>query len=145
MSERGPSAEAALRSANEAVEAWNERGGTLDDALFVASQQAESLRAAISSDRQWTRLVSIARRTIDPWFATDWPETFDPLMLVLPLCRTLDWQCATCPIGRQQEDRACAHPEVPVTRLGTAISRGEKQRAQTELSVLRSMLAHAQD
>lgn len=132
-----------LRSADAAVAAWSERGGTLEDALIVASQQVESLEATLSSERQWTRLVSIARRTIDPWFATDWPETFDALMLVLPLCRTLDWQCAQCPIGRQQDNRACAHPEVPVTRLGTAISRGEQGRAQTELTVLRSMLRHA--
>ncbi len=132
-----------LRSADAAVAAWSERGGTLEDALIVASQQVESLEATLSSEREWTRLVSIARRTIDPWFATDWPETFDALMLVLPLCRTLDWQCAQCPIGRQQDNRACAHPEVPVTRLGTAISRGEQRRAQTELTVLRSMLRHA--
>jgi len=132
-----------LRSAHAAVEAWTECGGTLEDALTVASQQVESLNAMLSSEREWARLVSIARRTIDPWFATDWPETFDALMLVLPLCRTLDWQCAKCPIGRQQDERACAHPEVPVTRLGTAISRGEQHRAQAELAVLRSMLRHA--
>ncbi|MGH1346060.1 MAG: hypothetical protein ACRBN8_31135 [Nannocystales bacterium] len=134
---------AELRSANAAVEAWTERGGTLEVALSVASEQVESLDKTLGSHREWTRLVSIAQRTIDPWFATDWPETFDALMLVLPLCRTLDWQCAKCPIGRQQDDRACAHPEVPVTRLGTAISRGEQRRAQTELTVLRSMLRHA--
>lgn len=133
-----------LRSAQAAVHAWTERGGTIEAALEVASQQVESLGATVSSQREWTRLVSIARRTIDPWFATDWPETFDALMLVLPLCRTLDWECAKCPIGRQQDDRACAHPEVPVTRLGAAVSNGEQHRAQTELSVLRSMLTHAQ-
>lgn len=132
-----------LRSANAAVEAWGDGGGTLEAALAVASQQVESLDATLSSQREWARLVTVARRTIDPWFATDWPETFDALMLVLPLCRTFDWQCAKCPIGRQQDDRACAHPEVPVTRLGAAISRGEQDRAQTELAVLRSMLTHA--
>ncbi len=133
----------ALRSAHEAVSAWTERGGTPAAALEVVDQQAEALDAALADDAAFARLVSIAQRTIDPWFATDWPETFDPLMLVLPLCRTFDWQCATCPIGRQQEDRACAHPEVPVTRLGAAISGRHRTRAQTELSVLRSMLRHA--
>ncbi|MBV1862056.1 MAG: hypothetical protein KUG77_26785 [Nannocystaceae bacterium] len=132
-----------LRSAIAAVEAWDEGGGTREAALTVASQQVDSLDDTFSSQREWTRLVEIARRTIDPWFATDWPETFDALMLVLPLCRTFDWQCAKCPIGRQQDDRACAHPEVPVTRLGTAVSAGERGRAQTELAVLRSMLTHA--
>ena len=145
MSIRSKPAVTELRSASAAVEAWGERGGTLEAALAVASQQVESLSAAISTEREWTRLVAVARRTADPWFATDWPETFDSLMLVLPVCRTLDWQCAKCPIGRQQDDRACAHPEVPVTRLGMAISTGEQQRAQTEVTVLRSMLAHAQD
>lgn len=145
MNTQGKSSTTELRSANAAVEDWTARGGTLEAALTVASQQVESLSHAISTEREWTRLVAIARRTVDPWFATDWPDTFDSLMLVLPLCRTLDWQCAKCPVGRQQDDRACAHPEVPVTRLGTAISRGENHRAQTEVSVLRSMLAHARE
>lgn len=143
MSHEGKHAASELRSANAAVQAWGERGGTLEAALLVVSQQVESLSSAVSNDAAWTRLVAVARRTVDPWFATDWPETFDPLMLVLPLCKRLDWQCSKCPIGRQQDERACAHPEVPVTRLGAAINRGERHRVQTELTVLRSMLAHA--
>jgi len=119
-----------------------ELGGDLEAALAVASEQAESLERELEDDDGWARLVSIARRTSDPWFVTDWPDTFDPLMLVLPLCRTFDWECARCPVGRQQEDRACAHPEVPVTRLGAAVSSARRHSAQTELSVLRSMLRH---
>lgn len=145
MSIQGTPTATELLPASAAVEEWTARGGTLEAALSVASQQIESVSAAISTEREWTRLVAVARRTVDPWFATDWPDTFDSLMLVLPVCRTLDWQCAKCPIGQQQDDRACAHPEVPVTRLGMAISRGEKHRAQTEVTVLRSMLAHARE
>lgn len=134
---------ASLRSAEDAVAQWMAAGGTVRAALDVATAQATALEARVADDSGWERLVSIARRTADPWFATDWPDTFDPLMLVLPLCKTLDWECARCPIGQQQEDRACAHPEVPITRLGTAVSRGERQRTQSELAVLRSMLSHA--
>ena len=122
-----------------------ELGGHLDAALTIVSDQAAALGHRLEDDDGWTRLVSIARRTVDPWFATDWPDTFDALMLVLPLCRTFDWECARCPIGRQQEDRACAHPDVPITRLGAAVSKAERHRAQTELSVLRSMLRHCND
>lgn len=132
-----------LRSAEDAVAQWTAGGRTQRAALEVANEQVAALHARLADDGGWKRLVSIARRTVDPWFATDWPDTFDPLMLVLPLCRTFDWECARCPIGRQQDDRACAHPEVPVTRLGTAVSRSERQRAQTELAVLHSMLRHA--
>ncbi len=132
-----------LRSAEEAVTRWQEHGASASVALTIATEQANALEARVGDDDGWARLVSIARRTVDPWFATDWPDTFDPLMLVLPLCKTVDWECARCPVGRQQEDRACAHPEVPITRLGTAVSRGERRRAQTELAVLRSMLSHA--
>ncbi len=134
---------ASLRSAEDAVAQWMAAGGTVRAALDVATAQATALEARVADDSGWERLVSIARRTADPWFATDWPDTFDPLMLVLPLCKTLDWECARCPIGQQQEDRACAHPEVPITRLGTAVSRGERQRTQSELAVLRPMLSHA--
>lgn len=132
-----------FRSAEDAVAQWVAGGRSLRVALGVAKEQADALDARVADDDGWKRLVSIARRTVDPWFATDWPDTFDPLMLVLPLCKTFDWECARCPIGRQQEDRACAHPEVPITRLGTAVSRGERHRAQTELAVLRSMLSYA--
>lgn len=132
-----------LRSAEDAVAQWVANGRSVDAALTVAREQAAALDARLSDDERWKRLVSIARRTADPWFATDWPDTFDPLMLVLPLCKTFDWECARCPVGQQQDERACAHPEVPITRLGTAVSRGERHQAQTELSVLRSMLTHA--
>lgn len=134
---------ARLQSAQEAVDRWTADGSSLPAALRVAAEQVEALDARTQDDDAWSRLVSIARRTSDPWFATDWPDTFDPMMLVLPLCKTVDWECARCPVGRQQDARACGHPEVPVTRLGTAVSRDERQRAQTELSVLRSMLRHA--
>ncbi len=134
-----------LRAAADAVQAWSALGGTVTAAVEISTEQAEALEKTLADDKAFARLVSIAHRTIDPWFATDWPETFDPLMLVLPLCRTFDWECAKCPVGRQQDERACAHPEVPVTRLGAAISGGHRRRAQTELSVLRSMLKHASE
>lgn len=136
---------ASLRSAEDAVAQWVANGGSERAALDIASEQVSALDTRLADDGGWQRLVSIARRTADPWFATDWPDTFDPLMLVMPLCKTFDWECARCPIGRQQDERACAHPEVPVTRLGTAVSRGERHQAQTELAVLRSMLRHAVD
>ena len=134
---------AELRSAKDAVERWSAQGSTLPAALTIASEQVEALEARMVDDAAWSRLVSIARRTSDPWFATDWPDTFDPMMLVLPLCKTFDWECARCPVGRQQSDSACGHPEVPITRLGAAVSNGERHRARTELSVVRSMLKHA--
>lgn len=133
-----------MRSAEDALRHWKDLGGSLQAALEVAGEQAHALEVRLADDGGWQRLVAVARRTADPWFATDWPDTFDPLMLVLPVCKTLDWECARCPIGRQQETRACAHPEVPITRLGSAVSGGDRARAQTEVSVLRSMLRHAE-
>ncbi|MEM6296752.1 MAG: hypothetical protein AAGA54_36130 [Myxococcota bacterium] len=132
-----------LRSATEVVAKWQDAGSTPEAALALAQTQAAGLGELLGDAQGWDRLVSIAQRTVDPWFVTDWPDTFDPLVLVLPLCKTVDWACATCPIGQQQDDRACAHPEVPVGRLGAAISAGKHHQAQTEFSVLRLMLRHA--
>ncbi len=133
---------ASVRSAAEAVQEWQARGGTRSDALHVVSAQVEALRAMVEDPASWSRLVSISRRTADPWFATDWPDTFDPLVVVLPLCRAQDWDCASCPVGVQQHGRACAAPEVPVHRLGAAITAERATRAATELAVLASMLRH---
>ncbi len=131
---------ATLRSATDVVAQWQAQGSTPEAALALARAQADALGELLEDDDGWQRLLSIARRTVDPWFVTDWPDTFDPLVIVLPLCKTVDWACATCPLGQQQDDRACAHPEVPVGRLGTAVSTAQRHRAQTELSVLQLML-----
>ncbi len=132
-----------LRSAVDAVAAWQAQGASPAAALAIVDQQVAALQALVETSQQWERLVSIARRTVDPWFATDWPDTFDPLMLVLPLCKTQDWNCGSCPIGIQQEGRACADPRVPVHRVGAAVAADRATTAGSELAVLRSMLRHA--
>ena len=109
-----------LLAATDAVARWEAQACTLEAALAITTTQIDALSQMTTDDPGWNRLVSVARRTVDPWFATDWPDTFDPLLLVIPLCKRFDWHCAQCPVGQQQDARSCAHPEVPVSRLAEA-------------------------
>lgn len=133
-----------LHSAQSLLERWRERGGSKPAALEVLREQTQRLRATIEDDARWDRFVEVSRRTIDPWFVTDWPETFDPLVLVVPLCHAMDWQCASCPVGVQQHGQTCANPQTPVSRLGESVAAGERRRAQSDAEVIDSMLKHAE-
>ena len=132
-----------MDSAADILERWRSRGGSPAEAIAAARAQHRGLEALVDDDEGWARLVRIARRTIDPWFVTDWPETFDPLVAVVPICHAVDWECASCPIGRQQHGQTCANPDSPISRVGAAIARDDRRRATTELEVFGSMLRHA--
>lgn len=132
-----------LDSAQTLLQRWRGGDASTSSALAIVEDQSRKLRSSLGDSTKWNKLVQISRRTIDPWFVTDWPETFDPLVLVVPLCHAVDWQCATCPIGRQQHGQTCANPESPVSRLGASIVADERERAQSDALVFTSMLEHA--
>jgi hypothetical protein len=127
-----------LKSAQAVVAQWQARGGTMAAALELTRAQVRGLSEVVDAD--WPRLVRIARQTGDPWLATDWPEAFDPMVMVIALCRTMDWACAECPLGRTQQGKACAHPSVPVTRIGAAIVEGGATSVRADLAHLQGIV-----
>ncbi|MEO6694882.1 MAG: hypothetical protein ABIY50_01590, partial [Ignavibacteria bacterium] len=48
-------------------------------------------------------------RDVDAWLALDWPDGFDELLLCVPLCSLVRFECNKCTIGIRQENNSCAH------------------------------------
>jgi hypothetical protein len=130
-----------LLPAETMVARWRSGGGTTAVAIDLVAGQVEGLAALVEDDDAWAHLVRIARQTGDPWLATDWPEAFDPLVLVIALCQRLDWQCAQCPLGATQGGIACANPAVPVTQIGVYVVEGDRLGAREALARLRQAVS----
>lgn len=129
-----------LRPADEAVERYRQHGATEAAALAEVRQQLEGLRREMDDDARWDRLVLLARQIGDPWNADDWPLGFDALLCAIPLCTHLAFECARCPVGRQQEGRSCAHPSTTIGQIGDRVRRGDRDGLRELLDGLEARL-----
>jgi len=129
-----------LRPADEAIAQYHQRGASEAAALEVARQQLVGLRREVDDDARWDRLVRLARQAGDPWNADDWPLGFDALLCVIPLCTHVSFECARCPVGRQQDGRSCAHPSTAIGRIGELVRRGDRPGLRTHIDELEAQL-----
>jgi len=129
-----------LRSAGEAIEQYQQGGASEATALAVSQQQLAGLRREVDDDARWDRLVRLARQAGDPWNADDWPLGFDALVCAIPLCTHVAFECARCPVGRQQEGRSCAHPGTTFGRIGELVRRGDRPSLREHLDELQARL-----
>jgi hypothetical protein len=141
----GPSSSAVdptsrLRPASEAIERYHRAGGNEAAALEGVRQQLAGLRRELDDDARWERLVRLARQAGDPWNADDWPLGFDALVCAIPLCTQVSFECARCPVGRQQAEHSCAHPSTPIGRIGELVRRGDRPGLYAQLDELEARL-----
>ena len=109
-------------------------------ALDGSRQQLAGLRRELDEDDRWERLVRLARQAGDPWNADDWPLGFDALVVPIPLCTHLSFECARCPVGQRQDGRSCAHPDSAFGRVGELVRRGDRDGLRAWLDELRTRL-----
>lgn len=133
-----------LRPAGESVERYRQQGATEAAALAEVRQQLAGLLREIDDDERWNRLVRLARQIGDPWNADDWPLGFDALLCAIPLCTHLSFECARCPVGRQQEGRSCAHPRTAIGQIGELVRRGDRDGLRVQLDELEARLGSIQ-
>jgi hypothetical protein len=121
---------------------WLEMGGGLENALILTKQQLKGFEKIVSSDTGWKSLLEIAARgrTQDAWLAADWPSGFDELVLCVPLCKLVDWECAKCTIGSRQSDFSCANDNSLFGLIGTFVERQERQALLEHLKKIELML-----
>lgn len=129
-----------LRPAGESVERYRQHGATQGAALAEVREQLAGLRRELDDDARWARLVLLARQIGDPWNADDWPLGFDALLCAIPLCTHVSFECARCPVGRQQECRSCAHPSTAIGRIGDRVRRGDRDGLRALLDELEARL-----
>ena len=100
-----------LRSYKEIDIEWKKSKNDIDAAKFLTLSQIEKFDSIVKDDESWNKLLEIFNkgREIDAWLAMDWPDGFDELVLCMPLCRLVDFECSKCIVGMRQENNSCAN------------------------------------
>jgi hypothetical protein len=129
-----------LLPAADAIARYRHHGADEAAALEAAQYQLAGLRRELDDDDRWHRLVRLARQIGDPWNADDWPLGFDALLCVIPLCTHVSFECARCPVGRQQDGRSCAHPSTAIGRIGDLVRRGDRPALREHVDQLQARL-----
>lgn len=98
-------------SYNEINEEWNKSRMDSDAAKFLTLKQVEEFEKIVKDDESWENLLSVfnSGRQVDAWLALDWPDGFDELLLCVPLCKFVNFECNKCTVGIRQENNSCAH------------------------------------
>ena len=90
---------------------WNKSNKNSDAAKFLTLNQVESFEKIVTDDDGWEYLLSVFNkgRDVDAWLALDWPDGFDELVLCIPLCKLVNFECNKCTIGKRQNNNSCAN------------------------------------
>lgn len=96
---------------NEILSKWNNGIQSELSARLLTLDQTEALESVIVDDKGWEYLLSVFNngRETDAWLALDWPEGFDELLLCVPLCRLVKFECSRCFVGMRQDNNSCAN------------------------------------
>lgn len=126
----------------EITDLWFDSSGDLDSAKALTLQQVNAFAEIVSNDESWNYLLSVFEkgRQEDAWLATDWPDGFDELLLCVPLCKLVDFECSKCTIGKRQENNSCAHDDSLFGYVSEIIKKKERQSLLDHIGKIKSML-----
>ena len=121
---------------------WLNSNASLEAAVDLTLQQVDALEEIVNNDLYWQILLGISARgrNYDAWLAADWPSGFDELILCVPLCKMVDWECAKCTVGRRQENNSCAHDYSLFGYIGELVKNSDRNGLKLHLSNIRKML-----
>jgi hypothetical protein len=133
-----------LLSHDQIYSKWLELGGGFENALALTKEQLSGIEKIVNDDGGWNSLLEIAAkgRTQDAWLATDWPAGFDELILCLPLCKLVDWECAKCTIGSRQNNYSCANDRSLFGLVGVFVENGDRAGLKEHLKKIGKMLTY---
>ncbi len=100
-----------LLSYKEISDEWVKSRRDNNSAKFLTLGQVEKFENIVKDDESWEKLLEIFNngRDIDAWLAMEWPDGFDELVLCVPLCKLVDFECGRCIVGMRQENNSCAN------------------------------------
>ncbi|MDQ3141857.1 MAG: hypothetical protein M3Q56_06375, partial [Bacteroidota bacterium] len=100
-----------LHSYNVISNKWSCSDMDSESAMILTLEQVRAFEEIVCDDAEWVALLAAFNkgRDVDAWLATDWPDGFDELLLCVPLCKLVEFECNKCTIGRRQENNSCAH------------------------------------
>jgi len=96
---------------NEILNKWNNGIQSELSARLLTLEQTEALESLIADDEGWEYMLSVFNngRETDAWLALDWPDGFDELLLCVPLCSLVKFECSRCFVGMRQYNNSCAN------------------------------------
>lgn len=100
-----------LLSYKQISDEWNKSRKDIDTAKFLTLKQVEMFETILIDDESWAKLMEIFNRgrDVDAWLALDWPDGFDELVLCVPLCKLVNFECNKCTVGMRQDNNSCAN------------------------------------
>jgi hypothetical protein len=121
---------------------WLNKGATEEAAIELTLQQVDVFEDIVNDDESWQYLLNISERgrNHDAWLASDWPSGFDELVLCVPLCKLVDWECAKCTIGSRQENNSCAHDYSTFGYIGELVKAGARDELKQHITSVKKML-----
>lgn len=121
---------------------WLSKGSTKEAAVQLTVQQLDALEEIAEDDDSWLELmrISSAGRNNDAWLALDWPDGFDELVLCVPLCKLVNWECSKCTVGKRQENNSCANDYSLFGFIGTLVINGAREELIQHIKNTRKIL-----
>lgn len=121
---------------------WLNDGATEKAAVDRTLQQIDAFEEIVDNDQSWRALLktSARGRNEDAWLAADWPAGFDELLLCVPLCKFVDWECAKCTVGSRQENNSCANDYSLFGYIGELVKNGQRKQLKEHIKSVRKLL-----
>lgn len=131
-----------LLNYNNIYQQWLNNGSTKEAAIELTIQQLDGLEEIVTSDESWYELLEISARgrNYDAWLAMDWPDGFDELLLCVPLCKLVSWECGKCTVGERQENNSCAHDYSLFGYIGELVKNGMRDELLEHINGTRKFL-----
>ncbi len=131
-----------LLNYNNIYQLWVNKGSTGEAAIELTIQQLDALEEIVADDDSWDALIEISSRgrNYDAWLATDWPDGFDELLLCVPLCKLVNWECSKCTVGKRQENNSCAMDYSLFGYIGELVKNASRNELIEHINSVRKLL-----
>jgi hypothetical protein len=131
-----------LMNYNNIYQLWINKGSTEEAAIELTIQQLDALEEIVTDNESWNALIQISARgrNYDAWLATDWPDGFDELLLCVPLCKFVNWECSKCTVGKRQENNSCAMDYSLFGYIGELVKNAGRKELIAHISNARKLL-----
>ncbi len=131
-----------LLNYNSVYNEWKNQGSTAEAARILTIQQVSAFEEIVNDDEGWEFLLKAAEagRNEDAWLAKDWPDGFDELLLCVPLCKLVDWECSKCIVGNRQGNYSCANDDSLFGWAGELVIKKERELLKVHIGYIKKIL-----
>ncbi len=127
---------------NEILNKWNNGIQSELSARLLTLEQTEALESVIADDEGWEYMLSVFNngRETDAWLALDWPDGFDELLLCVPLCSLVKFECSRCFVGMRQDNNSCANDFSLFGYIAELIKAADREGLMNHIASIKKIL-----